>query len=273
VNNTAVQNIYPWFNPDKLNNLIGVVIISAFIIWSIYSARKKHLFIRLIPGLNAIDEAVGRATEMGKSVLFIPGLQDVDNIQTLAALSILGHVAVKTAEYETPLLCLCSRSVVMSTAQEVVKESYLRAGKPNAYTRDNIRYISDDQFGFVAGVDGIMLREKPAANFYMGTFYAESLILAETGHSTGAIQIAGTAESAQLPFFVAACDYTLIGEELFAASAYLSRDPMQVGSLKGQDMGKAIILLAIIFSSLVYTVSDVLNLNFIKDFIRMIFRT
>jgi hypothetical protein len=44
----------------------------------------------------------------------------------------------------------------------------------------------------------------------------------------------------QLPFFVAACDYTLIGEEFFAASAYLSNDPEQLGSLKGQDIGKII---------------------------------
>jgi len=76
----------------------------------------------------------------------------------------------------------------------------------------------------------------------MGAFYAESLILAETGNSIGAIQIAGTAMPAQLPFFVAACDFTLIGEELFAASAYLSKEPRQLGSLKGQDVGKLFIL-------------------------------
>jgi len=51
---------------------------------------------------------------------------------------------------------------------------------------------------------------------------------------------------AQLPFFVAACDYTLIGEELFAASAYLSKEPRQLGSLKGQDVGKAIILFCLL---------------------------
>jgi hypothetical protein len=83
-----------------------------------------------------------------------------------------------------------------------------------------------------------MVREKPAACFYFGQFYAESLILAETGNSVGAMQIAGTAQPSQLPFFVAACDYTLIGEEFFAASAYLSGQPDQLGSLKGQDLGK-----------------------------------
>jgi hypothetical protein len=91
-----------------------------------------------------------------------------------------------------------------------------------------------------------MVREEPAACIYMGGFYAESLILAETGNHIGAIQVAGTAMPSQLPFFVASCDYTLIGEEFFAASAYLSGDPLQIGSLKGQDYGKFLSVLVLL---------------------------
>jgi hypothetical protein len=65
--------------------------------------------------------------------------------------------------------------------------------------------------------------------------------------------MAGTAMPSQLPFFVAACDYTLIGEELFAASAYLSRDPKQLGSLKGQDIGKLVFLFSIIIGCILET--------------------
>ncbi|MGH7743072.1 MAG: DUF6754 domain-containing protein, partial [Candidatus Eiseniibacteriota bacterium] len=78
----------------------------------------------------------------------------------------------------------------------------------------------------------------------------ESLLLAETGFANGAIQVAGTAQVAQLPFFVVACDYTLIGEELFAASAYLSGEPKLVGSLKGADMLKLAIMTTIIVGCL-----------------------
>lgn len=257
----AEVSFRPAFDYGKLNNLIGVTILVVFLAYFIFAARKKQLFIRRIAGLNALDEAVGRATEMGKPVLYVHGLADVDDIQVLASLSILGHVAKKTAEYDTPILVPCSRSVVMSTAQEVVKESYTAAGRPDAFQRDNINYLTDEQFGYVAGVDGIMLREKPAANFYLGTFYAESLILAETGHSTGAIQIAGTAMPSQLPFFVSACDYTLIGEELYAASAYLSRDPMQVGSLRGQDVGKAVLMICIFLGAVLVS----FHIDFIKE--------
>ena len=39
-----------------------------------------------------------------------------------------------------------------------------------------------------------------------------------------------------------ACDYTIIGEELYAASAYISKEPLLLGSLKAQDLGKAVVL-------------------------------
>ena len=97
-----------------------------------------------------------------------------------------------------------------------------------------------------------MLRERPATNFYMGMFYAESLILAETGFIAGSIQIAGTDQLIQIPFFVVACDYTLMGEELYAASAYLSQEPQQLGTLKAQDWGKVAAVALMIAGMIVY---------------------
>jgi hypothetical protein len=111
-------------------------------------------------------------------------------------------------------------------------------------------------------VNGIMVREKPAACLYMGKFYAESLILAETGNSIGAIQIAGTASQAQIPFFVTACDYTLIGEEFFAASAYLSQRPELIGGVKGQDMIKVIVIATILGGVLLRLLNDIGLINF-----------
>jgi len=136
---------------------------------------------------------------------------------------------------------------------EVVKEAYTKVGRPDSFHENQVHYITDDQFGYAAAIDGMVVREKPATIFYMGAFFAESLILAETGNAAGAIQIAGTAMPAQLPFFVTACDYTLIGEELFAASAYLSKEPKLLGSLKGQDYGKAVFLIAIIVGVIMET--------------------
>jgi hypothetical protein len=145
----------------------------------------------------------------------------------------------------------------MSTGRETVRQAYLEAGRPDLYNDDMVHYITDEQFGYVAAVDGIMVRERPAACFYLGAFFAESLILAETGSYIGAIQVAGTAMPTQIPFFVAACDYTLIGEELFAASAYLSKDKKMLGSIKGQDAGKAIAMVFIVVGVVLVTVAAI----------------
>jgi hypothetical protein len=223
--------------------LVALFAFAGLYAYYLYKARTgMKFFIRRIAGLEAIDEAIGRATEMGRPVLFVPGIEDVDNVQTLAGLSVLSHIAHKTASNEVELFIPNRWGMVMSTAQEVVKESHLRAGRPDSYKADNIYYVSEEQFALVAHASGLMARERPAANFFIGGFYAESLILAETGYSTNAIQIAGTANAHQLPFFVAACDYCLIGEELFAASAYLSRDARQMATIKGQDAIKLILL-------------------------------
>ena len=202
-------------------------------------------------------EAVGRATEMGRPILYVPGIQDMDDLQTVAGVTVLGRVAKTAAEYDAKIEVPVSRSLVMSAARETVHSSYLTAGRTDAYNPDLIYYVTDEQFGYTAYVSGLIVREKPAACFYMGCFYAESLILAETGNSVGAIQIAGTAMPSQLPFFVAACDYTLIGEEFFAASAYLSGQPDQLGSLKGQDVGKLIVAAVLIIGCLLATVAVV----------------
>jgi len=261
---TEATTVEQWFAFRKLGFLLLLLVLSCAILYYIHAARKgKDFFIRRIAGLDSMEEAIGRATEKGRPILYVPGISDLDDIQTIASLTILSHLAERSAEYNTELIVPCRFSMVLSAAKEVVKEAYIKAGRPDAYKADNVFYLTDDQFGFVAGIDGIMLREKPAANFFMGSFYAESLILAETGFATGAIQTAGTAQAHQLPFFVVSCDYTLIGEELFAASAYLSKDPQQLGSLKGHDFGKLMVILLIIIG----VILQILGISALKDFI------
>ncbi|UCG29950.1 MAG: hypothetical protein JSV53_10690 [candidate division WOR-3 bacterium] len=240
---TPVKSSEQWFNTGRTNVLIGFIVYAAILLYFIYHARRgKNLFIRRLAGLEALEDAVGRATEMGKPILYVPGLSTIDDIATLASLNILSLVAKKTAEYNTTLLVPNRSPVVYVVAREIVKEAYTDAGRPDAFNPDNVYFLTQNQWAYTAAVCGTMVREKPATNLFLGHFWAESLVLAETGASTGAIQIAGTDSVFQLPFFITACDYTLIGEELYAASAYLSKEPLLMGSLKGQDWGKMIVL-------------------------------
>ena len=236
-----------WFTPGRENMFVAVVIVTLTIYYFIERAKMgEEIYLRPIPGLKAMEEAVGRATEMGKPVLFVPGISDMNEVETVTGLVLLGHVAELTSKYEAGLNVPVSKSIVMEAGRETCREAYLKSGRPDLYYDDMVHYLTDDQFAYAAGVNGIMVREKPAAVFYQGKFFAESLILAETGNSIGAIQIAGTGSSAQIPFFVTACDFTLIGEEFFTASAYLSKKPELLGSIKGQDFVKLIVMIFIV---------------------------
>ena len=242
------------FRTDRINALILVLTFSFVVVMYTRWARQgKSLFLRKIPGLDAVEEAVGRATEMGRPVLYIPGIQELDEIETIAGISILGRVAKITAQYDTPLTVPVRYPLVLAAGQEVVQQAYIEAGKKDSYDKDIVRYVAGEQFAFTAHVNGYMMRERPATNIYMGAFFAESLLLAETGNAAGSIQIAGTARPEQLPFFIAACDYTLMGEELYAASAYLSHEPIMLGGLKGQDFIKMLIIFAIILGVILIT--------------------
>jgi hypothetical protein len=244
-----------WFRVDRINALILVLIFSsAILLYTRWARQGKTLFLRKIPGLEAIEEAVGRATEMGRPVLYIPGIQELDEIETIAGISILGRVAKITAQYETPLYVPVRYPLVLAAGQEVVENAYREAGRPDAYDNDMVSYVAGEQFAFTANVNGYMVRERPATNIYMGAFFAESLLLAETGNAAGSIQIAGTARPEQLPFFIAACDYTLMGEELYAASAYLSHEPLMLGGLKGQDFIKMLLVAVIILGTIAFLV-------------------
>jgi hypothetical protein len=240
-----------WFHTQRVNVLIGALVSFLYILGFVWYAQKgKKLYIRPISGLQAIDDAIGRATEMGKPILYSTGLGKMDRVATMASMNILSSVAEKTAEYNTPLIFPNYDPVVMTTAQEVVKEACSRAGHPDAYHPDDIFFVTQSQFGYAAAVDGIMTRQLPATNLFLGTFEAEALILAETGNSIGALQIAGTDSTIQLSFFIVACDYTLIGEELFVASGYLTQDKQVLGSIKGQDWLKALIVLLILIGGI-----------------------
>ncbi|MFO7651491.1 MAG: fibronectin type III domain-containing protein [bacterium] len=247
-----VKSSAQWFRTPQLNVLVALVIICAvFIVYFIRARRGAKMFVRKIAGLDAIDDALGRATEMGRPILFSFGLGYITDLPVIAALPLLRKIAAKSAEYSTRLIVPNSDPIVMTAAQETVKEAYTEAGRPDFYNADNVSFLTSDQFGYAAGVDGIIVRDKPGAIFWLGYFYAESLIMAETGHSVGAIQIAGTTETTQLPFFVAACDYTMIGEEIFAASCYLKPEPIMLGSLKGEDLLKiTLVVITLIIAGL-----------------------
>ncbi len=239
-----------WFDNNKYVTLFTMLLFCLIVIIFItLTKRGKSFYIRPIAGLQEIDNAIGRATEMGRPMLYCMGHGSISDVATIASMGILSLVARRAAEYDTKLIVPCYDYIIMPIAQEIVREAHYAVGRPDTYDRNNVFYLTNVQFAYVAGVNGIMVRERMATNFFLGYFSAEALLMTETGNAVGAMQIAGTDAVTQIPFFITTCDYTLIGEELYAASAYLNREPMLLGTLKAQDYFKLFILIVVIIGA------------------------
>ncbi len=208
---------------------------------------KKIPEIRKIQGIDAFSEAVGRAAETGRPVHITDFNASIGDDGTFAYWSFLAYIARMSASYDTRLIVTDSNYMVNVVNREIVRQSYLEMGKPGAFDPDDVRYIAEAQFAWAIGVAGLVARERPAAQFLIGYFFAESLLIAEAGNLVGAIQVAASNSSGQIPFFVAACDYTMIGEEMYAAAAYVSKDPVITGSVVAQDLMRLLLYAIILF--------------------------
>lgn len=234
--------------------ILVTILVCGFILLNIYRSNLKtsrggSLYVRRIQGLNAIDEAVGRATEMGRPILMIPGIGALGPV-VVQALNIFSYITKIAGKFATPILLCCADAPSYTVAQETIRDVYQSEGIGDKFDQNSVQFISDRQFAFAAGVSGVILRDQVAAAFFMGDFYAESLIFAETANSVGAIQIASSTQTTQTPFFIASCDYVLIGDEFYAASAYLTRQPVLTGSLVGQDWSKILVAFLVLFGAL-----------------------
>ena len=207
--------------------------------------RKKNSYIRRIKGIDAIDMAIGRAAELGRPISFTTGITSVNPV-LFACLGTLGYIAKKSSHYKSRLLVPLSDPEVLPLTEITIQNAYQKEDKLNLYNPENLVYLSSEQFAYASGYMGLVSRENVGSAFLFGSFAAESLILAEAGQNIGAMQIAATTSGEQVAFFLTACDYTLIGEELFASGAYLSDDPVQKGSLRAQDLTKLLIVVAIV---------------------------
>ena len=219
--------------------------------------RGENIFVRRIPGVDAVNEAVGRAAELGRPIAFSTGLTGVGPV-LYACLGVIFSVVRRAAQYGTRVFLPQIAPDAMAIVEGVARDAYSAAGEESSFDPSTVMFLSDEQFAYASGYMGLVHREKVSAAFLFGHFAGESLILAEAGQQVGAMQVAASTSPEQVAFFICACDYTLIGEELFAASAYLSREPVQLGSLVAQDRAKLFLMLALAVGVLIATINGFL---------------
>ncbi len=228
-----------------------LILLCMFFVLRRTTEGKKTYQIRRVQGLDAIDEAIGRATEMNRPVMYLPGWTPLSSPQTLTSMTVLSEVAKKTAQYDCRLIVPVQYPEIHSVLHEVVRQSYLDQGHPDRFRSDDVMWFSNHYFGYAIGVIGIMNKERIGANIMVGSFAFDALMYGEAASQVGAIQIGGT--DGPITDFVVTCDYTLIGEEMYAAAAYLSGDHKRISSIVVEDWFKYVITAAIVLGSLLST--------------------
>jgi len=230
--------------------LIFLVTFVSFYIWSIRTAmRGRKVILRSLAAIEAIPEAAARAAEMGKPVHYTTGLTGtttMDAGQTIAGLSILGKVALECGKFGVPLRFSCGISYLIPVVQDLIRQGYLEGGRPEMYNDDMVVYTTEQQRAFMSSTNSYLLGTKPAVNMFFGAAYWESTTLIGAGATAGCMQIFGVSRPASMVLSVCACDYTLLGEELFAGAAFVDKRPHQLATIQTNDWIKLILIVIIV---------------------------
>jgi len=229
---------------ELASTFVVLVVFIALYLYCIYRAvRGKPPTIRKVPGLDAMEEAIGRAVEMGRPIYYSTGVGSLDGgamPMTMAGMTLLGYSASLAASRGAELRYIAAVPQLVPIAEDMLRTAYRDAYKPEQIT------FVPSQVALMSTIVGTYEREKPAANFLLGALYWETVVIAEAGARAGAMQVGGTGRLYQVPFVVALCDYSLIGEELLAAGAYVSREPSQLGSILASDIIRFITIALIV---------------------------
>ena len=236
-------------------DLVTLAGIWAVMLYLMYS--KKDISIRKLPALDFIEESVGRAAEMGRPVVCqgfgsgSSGMQSSIAPQIMAGLAVLGHAARICARHGTQIVASMRSESVVPVADEVLRTSYRMEGKLDEYLarREEMLPWVPTQADMVTMAHTL----RPATVILIGAFWHESVQIAEAFGSVGALMIGGTGRVYQIPFFAAVCDMNLIGEEIYAVSAYINQTPQMLASMATQDYFKVASLVFIVLGVILAT--------------------
>ena len=223
-----------------------LMIIVVMILFYVQRAAAGNLAkLRRLPQVDVIDEIIARCVEMNKELWFLSGQGTMTYASQLPGIvstfGILAYVTQRCAEFGAKIHHVTCLPIAYNIQFEIMREAYELAGKPEEFDPlDTIIFIPDGATRpYVANESW---RRKPAGGILTGFWYHFTIIHSEALQRAGAMTLGGTDTTHNIPFMVAANNYSMIGEEMYAMSAYLSKDPVLTSSLAGQDVGKYVVI-------------------------------
>lgn len=211
--------------------------------------QGKTAYLRELPAVAAIPEAVRRATEMGRPVFFAPGAKSITHgtygAASFAGLTILRYVSKLCAEQRTRLEVYICGAANMPIAQEAIRLACVEAKHPEEESNQKINYIgeAENQQPFAAA----MIREKAGACIQFGDSGSGALTVVSAAAYAGIFQIMANTQTTNCAWLPPMCDYFLMADGPQAAAAYVTGDPQVSNTVLAIDLMKvAVIALTLI---------------------------
>lgn len=236
-------------------NLLGLVLVilaAGLLLLFLFLQRKSAPKLRLIPALARLYRAIGLSVEDGTRLLI--GLGNTSLLTghagaPLAGLGLLRQLTERTSLSDQPPVAVAGEAPLAILAQDTLESGYQAAGAGEYYQPANGRVAGLTPFSAAAGTIPILGDESVSAAVFMGHYGVEAGLLADAAERDNALAVGASDDLAGQAVWFGAAPEALIGEELFAASAYIGGTPAQTASLTAQDVLRWIIIAALIVGS------------------------
>jgi hypothetical protein len=205
--------------------------------------------LRPISAFDTLQGVTARAIETGRAVhisLGLGGITGDTTADSLAGLSTLEYLADQSAAAGVPPIVTIADATLLPVAQGALRRPYGTDQEEASRAARHARWIAPEAGAYTAGVMGVLGVEAIDANVMIGYFGDEYLLMGEAAARRDVTQVGGTSDPNVLPFVFATADEALIGEEIYAAGAYLTRKPWHIGSLVAQDFMRWAIVLVVV---------------------------
>lgn len=235
-----------------------VVLVPLLLWWITLRVRKgKRYIFRRIAAFDALRGLFGTAAEEGKTVhlaLGDTGIADAHTAVVSSGLAVLRYLAEQGASLGTAPTVTVADPTLMIVAQDILQRAYQRKGMAAYYSPTDVHMVAPDPTAYAIGAQDRINDEGVAANVMVGHFGEEYLLMGEASAQRDIAQMVGTDDLNAHPFVMSTTDRALMGEEVFAAGAYLTERPEHIASLKVQDLLRGLIVLAIVVVVAIRTV-------------------
>jgi hypothetical protein len=234
---------------------ILLVILPLFLIFTVRAKGGAYFPLRPLPAYARLQELVHQAIESGKPIHVGLGSGEVGGPATteaLMGLTVFDYVARHAAASNQTVLGTTGDPTILATAQGVLQRARMEAGYPEYYQGREVSYAGPDPLAYAASAADAVGREAHTANVLLGRFGAEGLWMAEAMRTPAMAQLGGSSDPRGVALLAASLDEVVIGEEVFAAGAYLHR-PSHLGSLAMQDMLRMVMILSILVGVILFS--------------------